>query len=93
MKLQYTLLLSAMFAVSAHAVEPAGYYTPCENKGGSSLLSALCEKVGPHTVISYDGLLDLYKTSDVYSDGKSGTCTLPSTGPQAIPAAAAATNA
>ncbi len=59
-----------MFAVSAHAVEPAGYYTPCENKGGSSLLSALCEKVGPHTVISYDGLLDLYKTSDVYSDGK-----------------------
>lgn len=59
-----------MFAVSAHAVEPAGYYTPCENKGGSSLLSALCEKVGPHTVISYDGLLDLYKTSDVYPDGK-----------------------
>lgn len=70
MKLQYTLFLSALFAVSAHAAEPDGYYSPCENKGGSKLLSALCDKVGPHTVISYNGLLDLYKTSDVYPDGK-----------------------
>ena len=89
-----------MFAVSAHAVEPAGYYTPCENKGGSSLLSALCEKVGPHTVISYDGLLDLYKTSDVYSDAVEHSRLLPglrqrySTAPKSRRlAAAAATNA
>ncbi len=66
--------LSAFFAlaactVTAEAAEPAGYYSSCENKSGAALLSALCSKVGPHTTVSYDGLWDVYKTSDVRPDG------------------------
>lgn len=70
MKTFYPLFISLACALNAYAAEPAGYYSSCENKGGSSLLSELCNTIGPHTTISYDGLLDLYKTSDVYPDGK-----------------------
>ena len=57
-------------ATGAQAEAPAGYYSSCENKGGRTLLSALHSKVGPHTVVSYDGLWDLFKTSDVKPNGK-----------------------
>ncbi len=74
--LQQIRLFSAAvaFTASASAVfaaEPAGYYSSCEDKYGKDLLSALCAKIGSHTTVSYGGLLDLYKTSDVYpEDGK-----------------------
>ncbi|MDO4319821.1 MAG: endonuclease [Bacteroidales bacterium] len=61
------LLFASGFA--AQAAEPDGYYSSCENKGGKDLLSALCSKIGPHTTVSYDGLWNVYKTSDVRSDG------------------------
>ncbi|MBD5234137.1 MAG: hypothetical protein HDS65_08180 [Bacteroidales bacterium] len=51
------------------AEAPSGYYTSCENKGGAALLTALYTKINSHTVVSYAGLLDLYKKSDVYPDG------------------------
>lgn len=54
---------------TAGAAEPDGYYSSCENKGGKDLLSALCTKIGPHTNVGYDGLWDVYKTSDVRTDG------------------------
>lgn len=57
-------------ALVASAAEPSSYYTSCEGKNSASLLSALCDVVGPHTTVSYKGLWTLYKTSDVYSDGK-----------------------
>lgn len=63
------LTLALASTAVAFAAEPAGYYSTCENKSGAALLSALCKKVGPHTNVGYNGLLSLYKTSDVYSDG------------------------
>lgn len=63
------LALALASTAVAFAAEPAGYYSTCENKSGAALLSALCKKVGDHTVVSYNGLLTLYKTSDVYPDG------------------------
>lgn len=70
MKFRFIHLLCALFCLSANAAVPANYYSSCEYKGGQALLTALCAKVGPHTVVSYDDLFDLYKTSDVYPDGK-----------------------
>lgn len=63
------LALALASTAAAFAAEPAGYYSTCENKSGVALLSALCKKVGPHTNVGYNGLLSLYKTSDVYPDG------------------------
>lgn len=60
------LALALASTAVAFAAEPAGYYSTCENKSGAALLSALCKKVGPHTNVGYDGLWNLYKTSDVY---------------------------
>lgn len=68
-----TFMLSAFAAASfiwqADAAAPANYYSSCENKGGKDLLVALSGVVASHTTVSYDALLDLYKTSDVYPDG------------------------
>ncbi len=63
------LTLALVSTAVAFAAGPTGYYSTCENKSGAALLSALCKKVGPHTVVSYNELLTLYKTSDVYPDG------------------------
>ena len=60
----------AAFFAGASAEAPAGYYNRAENKSGRMLLEALEDIVGPHTTVSYDGLLSLYKTSDVYPNGK-----------------------
>lgn len=60
------LALALASTAVAFAAEPAGYYSTCENNSGAALLSALCKKVGPHTNVGYDGLWNLYKTSDVY---------------------------
>ncbi|MDE7154075.1 MAG: endonuclease [Muribaculaceae bacterium] len=59
---------STLFNIVADA--PAGYYDRCQGKTGKALLRALFETVGSHTVVSYDGLNEVYKTSDVYPDGK-----------------------
>lgn len=66
-------MAAAMFSIigqAAYASIPQGYYSDCENLGGKSLLTALHETVGPHTTISYNGLWDLYKTSDIDENGK-----------------------
>ena len=66
-----TLAITAVFGCSVSFAEaPAGYYSTAENKTGRDLLSALHNKMGSHTNVGYDGLLTLYKTSDVYPDGK-----------------------
>lgn len=66
--------LTGLFAVtylsfSAHAVEPADYYSSCEGKSGASLLSQLQTIVGNPSVVSYDGLWTLFNTTDIYPDG------------------------
>lgn len=57
-------------ALPGWAEAPAGYYSTCEGKKGAALLSALCDKIGPHTNVGYDGLWNVYKTSDVRPNGK-----------------------
>ncbi len=57
-------------ALPGWAEAPAGYYSACEGKKGAALLSALCDKIGPHTNVGYDGLWNVYKTSDVRPNGK-----------------------
>lgn len=59
----------AAVALQARAEAPAGYYSSCENKGAQALLTALCDKIGPHTNVGYDGLWNVYRTSDVRPDG------------------------
>ncbi len=56
-------------ALWVSAAEPDNYYASCEGKTGQALLQALATLVGPHTTVSYDGLWDVYKTSDVRADG------------------------
>ena len=73
MRLQKHLSLLALVlctAVMARGAEPSGYYSSCEGKNKAALLTALYKVVGPHTTVSYKGLLDLYKTSDVDANGK-----------------------
>lgn len=55
---------------SALAEAPAGYYSTCEGKKGAALLSALCDKISSHTNVGYDGLWNVYTTSDVRPNGK-----------------------
>lgn len=64
-----TLLLAGV-ALNAAAEAPAGYYSACENKSGTALLSALFSTITNHTNVGYDGLWTLYKTSDVLPNGK-----------------------
>lgn len=52
------------------AEAPVDYYKSCEGKGGKALLSALYNVIGNHTVVSYDGLWNVYKTSDVRANGR-----------------------
>ena len=68
MKNLFTFLFS-ITSLCAFAAEPAGYYSSCEGKNGQTLLKALCEVVGPHTAVSYNGLWTLYKTTDTRDDG------------------------
>ncbi|MCM1484158.1 MAG: endonuclease [Muribaculaceae bacterium] len=66
-------LMSAMWAVAAvfgmDAAEPSGYYDACEGKCGQELLKALCATIADHTNVGYDGLWEVYKSSDVRADG------------------------
>ena len=70
LRLLATLLATGAYFTSVFADAPSDYYSSCENKCGKSLLTALYEKIGPHTTISYDGLWTVYKTSDVRDNGK-----------------------
>lgn len=56
--------------MSLHAEIPSGYYSACEGKTGQALLTALYQTITDHTTVSYSGLWDLYKTSDVDANGK-----------------------
>lgn len=75
MKALYRLrsLLSLAFScafISASAAAPAEYYKNCENKGGETLLKALYETISSHRNVGYDGLWNVYRTSDVKANGK-----------------------
>lgn len=65
------LMLSALIllSVSVWAQAPANYYNTALNKNKEALLEALHGIVGPHTTVSYSGLWDVYRESDLREDG------------------------
>lgn len=62
-------MVAAMYNTANGAI-PTGYYSQCEGKTGVELLKALNATISSHTVVSYNGLWTLYKTSDVDENGK-----------------------
>ena len=52
------------------AAEPAGYYNSAEGKSGETLRQALFSKIKDHYNVGYEGLYNVYPTSDVTADGK-----------------------
>ncbi|MCM1521909.1 MAG: endonuclease [Muribaculaceae bacterium] len=64
------MAMGAAALPGALAEAPSGYYSTCEGKKGAALLSALCSKISSHTNVGYDGLWNVYQTSDVRSNGK-----------------------
>lgn len=62
------LALSIVFGVRAAA--PSGYYSSAEGKSGKALLEQLCTIINSHTVISYKGLWEAFKTTDLKANGK-----------------------
>jgi endonuclease I len=66
---KFLTFIAASSMLWANAAEPDGYYSSCEGKTGQALLTALYEVVGSHTTVSYDGLWNVYKTSDMREDG------------------------
>ncbi len=70
LRTQFALVALMAWTLSVAATEPTGYYSSCEGKSGASLLSALCDVVGDHTVVSYSGLWSMYKSTDTDANGK-----------------------
>ncbi len=71
MKKQITLFCTiALCAAAVHAEAPANYYAKAEGESGDDLRQALYEIIGSHTNVGYDGLYNVYPTSDVTADGK-----------------------
>ena len=58
-----TFVASAQFNKSS-------YYSKAVGKKGAALKTALASIISSHTSISYDGLYDAYKTTDLRPDGK-----------------------
>lgn len=65
-----SILASIASFLTLWAEAPAGYYWQCEGKSGRNLLEALYSTIGSHTTVSYDGLWNVYKTSDVRDNGR-----------------------
>ena len=68
-KIFSVLLAAASCLVQAQAEAPSSYYKSCEGKSGKALLSSLEDVVGDPSVPSYKGLWQVFKSSDVRSDG------------------------
>lgn len=64
------MLLVALFATTLAQAQPAGtYYKNANGKKGAELKTALCGIINNHTNVGYDGLLELYHTTDKRADG------------------------
>ena len=64
-----SLIVALLLPLVSYAAAPAGYYKSAEGKNKSALLKQLYSIVGPHTNVGYDGLYNVYNTSDVTPDG------------------------
>ncbi|MDE6118629.1 MAG: endonuclease, partial [Muribaculaceae bacterium] len=66
------IVLSAItiFAASwSSAAEPEGYYSAAYGRSGKNLLTSLHDIIDDHHNVGYDGLWQVYYTSDVREDG------------------------
>ena len=59
-----------LYVVSIFAQPPINYYQPAYKKSGTQLRTALQGIIDNHTVVSYNGLYDVYETSDNTADNK-----------------------
>jgi endonuclease I len=69
MKRTLLTFLLVTFLVITKAQIPDGYYNTAAGKTGAALKTALYNIIKGHTVISYDGLINAYKTTDQKPDG------------------------
>ncbi len=69
---KHTILFCAiaLCATGLRAEAPANYYASAEGKTGENLRQALYKIISGHTNVGYDGLYNVYPTSDVTDDGK-----------------------
>ena len=72
LKISLLLTIAVMMGSVASAAIPSGYYDNARGKTQQALLTALQGIVQPSTndVLSYDGLWNAFKTTDVDSNGK-----------------------
>ena len=64
-----SILLIAILVITKAQI-PANYYDAASGKTGAELKTALYNIIKGHTVISYDALINAYKTTDQRVDGK-----------------------
>ena len=69
-RLVFSIVTMAVVILSARAAEPTNYYASCEGKTGQALLAALHNVIKGHTQVSYSGLWDMYKKTDVDANNK-----------------------
>ncbi len=70
LKTLFAIAIAMAAAFTLNAAEPTGYYDAALNKKQQALLTALYNIVHSHNKVSYDGLWNAYKTTDVTTDGK-----------------------
>lgn len=68
---QFTAFFGLILSVCLWAEIPAGYYTAAEGTATSELKTKLYSIISKNTIdVGYDGLYNIYKTSDITSTGK-----------------------
>lgn len=67
---RFLIIISLCCASYVWGAIPAGYYSTIDGKSGDAILIALYNKISSHTNVGYDGLYNVYPTSDVTADGK-----------------------
>ena len=69
-RLVFSIVTMTVVILSARAAEPTNYYASCEGKTGQALLAALHNVIKGHTQVSYSGLWNMYKKTDVDANNK-----------------------
>lgn len=64
------LLLCLTLSVAAQSFDKKAYYAKAHGLKGQALKTALAGIIASHTTISYDGLYEAYKETDLRPDGK-----------------------
>ncbi len=64
------VVIASLFSLSSWAEAPAGYYDAAIGKSGEALQKSLSAIISNATDVGYDGLWEVYKTTDRRPDGK-----------------------